>query len=437
MGRRADFSLTASPGSLLAVAASAGGARIVDEDGRSYLDACGGAMVMSLGHCHPRLVEVVQRQVAELSFTYRFSFRNGPMLELAEELRTISPLADTWCFFNSSGSESVESAVQLALRYWQLRGLSGKTDLISRWPSFHGSTLGALSLSGSKWRGFYEPILAKHPVAPVPNADIRRRRAPDEEAAWAAAELEEALLRRGAQNVAAVVIEPVTGASGAAIAPPPGYMAELRRICDRHDVLLVFDETITAFGRTGEWFAACHWPDATPDIITFAKGVTSGIVPFSGVLVSGGVAELFEQSADGFPYGHTFSGYPLGCAVAAEAIRVIRDEGLVDEARRKGALLRTHLDALAAASPCIGDVRGLGLLQGIELVRDRETLAPPPGAAARLVAACRERGLMVYSCQTPLGATTIEAVMLAPPLTIADAELEEVVAILGDALTAA
>ncbi len=434
MARRADFSLTASPGSLLAVAASAGGATILDEDGRSYLDACGGAMVMSLGHCHPRLVEVVQRQVAELSFTYRFSFRNGPMLELAEELRAISPLADTWCFFNSSGSESVESAIQLALRYWQLQGKPGKIDLISRWPSFHGSTLGALSLSGSKWRGFYEPILAKYPVAPVPNADIRRRRPPDEEATWAARELEDAIARRGPQNVAAVVIEPVTGASGAAIAPPPGYMAELRSICNRHDVLLVFDETITAFGRTGEWFAACHWPDATPDIITFAKGVTSGIVPFSGVLVSGAVAESFERSPEGFPYGHTFSGYPLGCAVAAEAIRVIRDEDLVAESRRKGALLRDRLEALAATSPRIGDVRGLGLLQGIELVEDRETLAPPPGAAARLVAACRERGLMIYSCPTPLGATTIEAVMLAPPLTIADAELDRVVAILADAL---
>jgi adenosylmethionine-8-amino-7-oxononanoate aminotransferase len=379
----------------------------------------------------------VQRQVAELSFTYRFSFRNGPMLELAEELRSVSPLADTWCFFNSSGSESVESAIQLALRYWQLRGKPGKTDLISRWPSFHGSTMGALSLSGSKWRGFYESVLAKHPVAPVPNADIRRRRPPAEESAWAARELEDAIARRGAQNVAAVVIEPVTGASGAAIAPPPGYIAELRRICDRNDVLLVFDETITAFGRTGEWFAACHWPDAAPDIITFAKGVTSGIVPFSGVLVSGGVAELFEQSADGFPYGHTFSGYPLGCAVAAEAIRVIRDEDLVAESRRKGALLRERLDALAAVSPQIGDVRGLGLLQGLELVQDRETLAPSPGSAARLVKACRARGLMIYSCPTPLGATTIEAVMLAPPLTISDAELDEIVAILGDALTAA
>ena len=435
MRRHADFSLTASPGSLLEVAARAAGARVVDEDGRSYLDACGGAMVMSLGHCHPRLVEVVQRQVAELSFTYRFSFRNGPMLELAEELRSVSPLADTWCFFNSSGSESVESAIQLVRRYWQLRGRPGKTDLISRWPSFHGSTHGALSLSGSKWRAFYETVLDKHPVAPVPNADIRRRRAPDEEAAWAARELEDALLRRGAGNVAAVVIEPVTGASGAAIAPPPGYIAELRRVCDRHEALLVFDETITAFGRTGEWFAACHWADAAPDIITFAKGVTSGIVPFSGVLVRGEVAEVFEQSADGFPYGHTFSGYPLGCAVATEAIRVIRDEDLVAEARRKGALLRERLDGLAV-SPRIGDVRGLGLLQGLELVQDSETLAPSPGAASRLVSACRERGLMIYACPTPMGVTTIEAVMLAPPLTITEAELDEVAEILGEALAA-
>ncbi len=202
-------------------------------------------------------------------------------------------------------------------------------------------------------------------------------------------------------------------------------------------MLLVFDETITAFGRTGEWFAACHWPEATPDIITFAKGVTSGIVPFSGVLVSGAVAELFEQSPEGFPYGHTFSGYPLGCAVAAEAIRVIRDEDLVAESRRKGALLRARLDA----------ARG-----GVAADRRRARARPPAGPRARrptarrsrrrraprrrLVKACRERGLMIYACPTPIGATTIEAVMLAPPLTIADAELDEVVAILGDALAA-
>jgi len=186
------------------------------------------------------------------------------MLELAEELRSVSPLADTWCFFNFLGSESIESAIQLARRYWQLRGHPAKTDLISRWAVVSRlDTRSALAL-GLEVARVYEPVLDKHPVAPVPNGDIRRRRAPAEEAAWAARELEDALLRRGAANAAAVVIEPVTGASGAAIAPPPGYMAELRRVCDRHDALLVFDETITAFGRTGEWFAACHWPTRRP-----------------------------------------------------------------------------------------------------------------------------------------------------------------------------
>ena len=437
MARRADFSLTASPGSLLAVAASAGGARILDEDGRSYLDACGGAMVMSLGHCHPRLVEVVQRQVAELSFTYRFSFRNGPMLELAEELRGSLAARRHLVLLQllGLGVGRVGDPARAALL--AAAGQPGKIDLISRWPSFHGSTLGALSLSGSKWRAFYEPILAKHPVAPVPNADIRRRRPPAEEAAWAARELEDAIARRGAQNVAAVVIEPVTGASGAAIAPPPGYMAELRRICDRHDVLLVFDETITAFGRTGEWFAACHWPDATPDIITFAKGVTSGIVPFSGVLVSGQVAELVRAVARGLPVRPHLLGLPARLCG--------RRRGDPRDPRR-GPRRRVASQGRAAARrastrsprPRRGSATsaGSGCCRASSWSTDRETLAPPPGAASRLVAACRERGLMIYSCPTPIGATTIEAVMLAPPLTIADAELDEVVAILGDALAA-
>ncbi len=268
-------------------------------------------MVMSLGHCHPRLVEVVQRQVAELSFTYRFSFRNGPMLELAQELRGVSPLDDTWCFFNSSGSESVESAIQLALRYWQLRGHAGKTDLISRWPSFHGSTLGALSLSGSKWRAFYEPILGKHPVAPVPErrhppaprsrrgGGLGRARARGRDPAPRRAE------RRGRRDRARDRrLRRRDRAAAGRTSPSCG------EICDRHELLLVFDETITAFGRTGEWFAADHWPDAKPDIITFAKGVTSGIVPFSGVLVSGPVAELFEQSPAGLPLRPHVLGLP-------------------------------------------------------------------------------------------------------------------------------
>ena len=430
-----DFSLTATPGVVLPVAARASGARIWDVDGRSYLDACGGAMVMSLGHCHPRLVEVVQRQVETISFTYRFSFSNEPMVELAGLLGEIAPMERPWCFFNSSGSESVESAIHLALLYWQYRGKPGKTDLISRIPSFHGSTLGALSLSGSRWRKAFEPVLAKHPCVPAPNADIRGGRSPEAEAAWAAGAIEDVILQRGPEHVAAVFLEPITGASGAAVVPPDGYLRQVREICDRHEVLLIADETITAFGRTGAWFASQHW-DVVPDAITYAKGVTSGIVPFSGMLASRAIADVFEASPAGFPWGHTFSGYPLGCAVAAETIRIIRDEDLIAGAARKGARLREMLEQAAADSPHVGQVRGMGLLQGVELVRDRDSLAPLAGGSARLAKLCRERGLMVYSCPTPIGRTTVEAIMLAPPLIISDAELDEAAAIVADALTA-
>ena len=233
-------------------------------------------------------------------------------------------------------------------------------------------------------------------------------------------------MRRGGATVAAVVIEPVTGASGAPSPLPGVHRRAAARLRPPRAAARVRrdDHRVRAHGRVVRRLPLAR---REPDIITFAKGVTSGIVPFSGVLVRGEVAELFEQSPEGFPYGHTFSGYPLGCAVAAEAIRVIRDEGLVAESRRKGALLRARLDLLAASSPHVGDVRGLGLLQGLELVRTGRR-SPPPGAAARLVKACRERGLMIYACATPNGATTIEAVMLAPPLTISDDELDQVVA---------
>jgi taurine--2-oxoglutarate transaminase len=278
-------------------------------------------------------------------------------------------------------------------------------------------------------------MLRRFPGAPVPNADLRRRRPPPEEAAYALSALEDEIARRGADHVAAVVLEPVTGASAAAVVPPDGYLQGVRDLCDRHEILLVCDETITAFGRTGRWFASDHW-GLRPDVVTYAKGVTSGIVPFSGVLVSGAMAEVFEASPSGFPWGHTFSGYPLGCAVAAETVRILHDEGLVDEAARKGTRLRAQLDELAAGSRLVGETRGLGLLQGLELVDDRESLRALTGGAARLAQLCRDRGLMVYACPTPIGATTLEAVMLAPPLTISDEELDEVVAILADALEA-
>ena len=341
-----------------------------------------------------------------------------------------------WAFFNSSGSESIESAIHMAILSGGTRAVRREIELISRYPSYHGSTLGALGLSGSVWRQAFELVLEKSAVAQTPNADIRARRTPEQEVEFAVAQVEDAIATRGAEHVAAVFLEPISGASAAAVVPPDGYMERVREVCDRYEVLMICDETITGFGRTGTWFGSQHW-DFSPDIVTFAKGVTSGIVPFSGLAVAGHVADVFLQAPDGFPWGHTFSGYPLGCAVAAEAIRVIRDEDLLANVATMGARLEAGLREIAARAPMIGQVRGKGLLWGLELVEDPDTLEPLAGASGAVHQAARERGLMIYPCPTPFGRRTIEAVMLAPPLIVGESDVDEILTKLDEAISAA
>jgi adenosylmethionine-8-amino-7-oxononanoate aminotransferase len=428
-----NYSLTASPGRVLPVAVRGAGCRIWDREGREYIDACGGAMVMSLGHCHPRLVAAAKRQLDQLTFTYRFSFSNEPMIELAALIREVAPMERAWAFFNSSGSESIESAIDLAIVYWQHLGKTGKTELISRYPSFHGSTLGALGLSGSRWRQSLEGILGQHAIAQAPGADIRARRSDAEALAFGLKEIEDAIASRGADRVAAVFLEPISGASAAAVVPPDGYLEGVRALCDRYGALMICDETITGFGRTGRWWGVEHW-GAKPDVVTFAKGVTSGVTPFSGMAVAGDVADVFMATPDGFSWGHTFSGNPLGCAVAAEAIRTIRDDDLVALARASGARLRAGLEAIATSSPHVGQVRGRGLLQAMELVANRDSLEPLVGASARLGGFAQQRGLMIYPCPTPLGREVIEAVMLAPPLIVDDGDIDAILERLADAV---
>ncbi|MGZ4481630.1 MAG: aminotransferase family protein [Gaiellales bacterium] len=420
---RAEYSMTA--GEVLPVVVRGIGCYLEDEQGRRYLDACGGAMVMLLGHSHPRLVEALSRQAAELSFTYRFSFRNEPMLDLAERIARIAPGELEWCFFNSSGSESNESAIHLAVLYWELLGKPGKTEFLSRVTSYHGSTMGALSLSGSRWRAPFEPLL--HKYAAVPNSPTAEE---------GAAQLEAAILSRGADHIAAFIVEPMTGSSGAAVELPDGYLAAVRAVCDRHDVLLIADEIVTGFGRTGRWFAVEHF-GAVPDVITFGKGIGGGVIPLSGLVATRRIREVVGTAPAGFSYGHTFSGYPLGCAVGCAVIDTIEREGLVEAAAAKGELVRARLQDLAAAHPMVHALRGRGLLQGVEL-RDPATGDRFPAerrVSSRVTAAARDRGLMIYSCPTPIVNRTMDALLLAPPLIISEAEIDEMCGLLGDALS--
>jgi adenosylmethionine-8-amino-7-oxononanoate aminotransferase len=417
--------MTASPGRVLPVADRAAGCYI-EAEGRRYLDACGGAMVMLLGHCHPRLVEALSRQAGELAFTYRFSFRNQPMLDLARRVAEVAPGDLEWCFFNSSGSEANESAVHLAVLYWELMGRPAKVEFLSRATSYHGSTMGALSLSGSRWREPFEPLLRKYAV--VPNAGTAEE---------GAAGLDAAIRQRGADRIAGFVVEPVTGSSGAAVDLPDGYLAAVREVCDRHDVLLIADEVITAFGRTGRWFAVEHF-GAVPDVITFGKGIGGGVVPLSGMVASRRIRQVIESSPAGFSYGHTFSGYPLGCAVGCEVIDIVREEGLVQAAVERGARLRGHLEAIAARHGLVAALRGRGLLQALEL-RDPHTrgrFAESAGMSGRVSAAARDGGLMVYPCPTPIDDEHLDAILLAPPLIISDAQVDELAEKLDAALGA-
>jgi adenosylmethionine-8-amino-7-oxononanoate aminotransferase len=422
---RTDYSMTANPGRRLPVAVRASGCVIEDADGARYLDACGGAMVMLLGHGHPRIVEAVQRQAEQLAFTYRFSFRNEPMLDLAERIARIAPGDLEWCFFNSSGSEANESALHLAVLYWELLGKAGKVEFLSRVTSYHGSTMGALSLSGSRWRAPFELLLRKYAV--VPNADT---------AEAGAAALEAAIQSRGAEHVAAFVVEPVTGSSGAAVPLPDGYLQAVREVCDRHEVLLVADEVITGFGRTGRWFGVEHF-GAVPDVITFGKGIGGGVVPLSGMVADRRLREVVETSPSGFSYGHTFSGNPLGCAVGCAVIDAIEQDGLLEAAEARGEQLRARLVELADRHPVIADVRGLGLLRGIELRRPGGGRFPAEAGVSGLVSAeAKRRGLMIYSCPTPVGNEHMDALLLAPPLIVSEPEVDRIAELLDATLEA-
>jgi adenosylmethionine-8-amino-7-oxononanoate aminotransferase len=310
--------------------------------------------------------------------------------------------------------------------YWERLGKPAKIEFLSRVTSYHGSTLGALSLSGSRWRAPFESLL--HKYAAVPNSETAEQ---------GAAELEAAILSRGADHVAAFILEPVTGSSGAAVDLPPGYLKAVREVCDRHQVLLVADEIITGFGRTGRWFGVEHH-DVVPDVITFGKGIGGGVVPLSGMVATAGIRDVVGTAPNGFSYGHTFSGYPLGCAVGCAVIDTIEQEGLVEEADRKGTRIRAELEQMASRHPLMHALRGRGLLQGIELRHPAtgERFAAADRISGRVATAARERGLMIYPCPTPILNEHMDAVMLAPPLIISDTEVDEMLGTLDAAVAA-
>lgn len=397
------------------IAARGEGALLFDEEGKTWLDFTCGIAVTNTGHCHPRVVAAVQRQAALLLHGQANIVYHRPMLELVQELLPLTAPLDGF-FFSNSGAEAVEGAVKLA------RKATGRPNIIVFQGSFHGRTAAAMALTTSKtiYRAGYQPLPAGVFVAPYPYA-YRYGWDPEQTAAWCLEELDFLLTTQTApEETAAVLVEPVLG-EGGYVVPPASFLQGLRRRCDEHGILFIADEIQTGFGRTGRWFGYEHF-GVQPDIITIAKGLGSGL-PISGVVAS---LDLMRRWPPG-SHGGTYGGNAVAAAAAVATIRVIREEGLLENARARGQQLMAGLRHLQEAYPAMGDVRGLGLMIGVEFrTPDRR----PDKATAKAVAhACLERGLLLLTCG-PWDNT----IRWIPPLVVTEAQSEEALAIFGQAL---
>lgn len=419
------------------------GAYIVDESGNRYLDACGGAAVSCLGHDHPAVAAAIRRQLDELAYAHTSFFSTEALEELAEELVSSAPPGLTRVYFTSGGSEAVEAAIKLARQYFLELGEPARDTLVARRQSYHGNTLGALGAGGHAGRrAGYEPMVRSAELV-SPCFPYRGQREDEDDAAYAdrlASELDERLDAIGGGRTAAFLAETVVGATAGAVPPVPGYFTRVAEIVRARGALLILDEIMCGMGRTGT-LHACEREGVSPDLLTLAKGLGAGYQPIGAVLVSERVYDAIRAGSGAFRHGHTYMGHPLACAAALAVQRAIREDGLLAAVRARGDLLFEALRARLGDHPHVGDVRGRGLLLGLELVQSRASKEPFPASAAlhRRVKRCAlERGLMVYPAGGTADGELGDHVLLAPPFTIGESEVEAIAArleaALGDAL---
>jgi adenosylmethionine-8-amino-7-oxononanoate aminotransferase len=404
---------------------------LLDADGKEYIDGLSGLWNVALGHGRKDLAEAAREQLETLAYASGYTgHSNVRAIELAERLARLTYPAINRFFFTSGGAEANESAIKLARSYWKLRGQAAKTKVISRELGYHGTTLAAMSATGiAGYWALFEPRVPGfiHIPSPYPY-----RAQSMDGAAYGVAianELEKAIVREGAETVAMFLAEPVIGVGGV-IVPPDDYFPQVREICDRYDVLFAADEVITGFGRTGRWFALEHWGVA-PDMVQFAKAITSGYFPFGGVGISDEIARVLDEAQVPWMHAYTYSAHPTGCAVALRTLQIIEEENLVAAASRKGAHLMDALHARLAHHPHVGEIRGKGFMCAVEFVKERETkqpFAPEDQVVARIHDEAQARGL--------LSRVRGDVFVLAPPFVTPDDLVDRIAEILGDATEA-
>ncbi|ANP36822.1 aminotransferase [Phaeobacter gallaeciensis] len=400
-----------------------------DKDGRRYLDGSSGAMVCNIGHSNENVLAAMQRQMEKSTFGYRLHFETEASEQLAARLAGRMPKGLNKVFFVSGGSEAVESGMKMARQYALATGQDSRWKVISRSPSYHGCTLGALAVTGyTTLSQPFAPMMREMPKVPAPRAYLDGLDPNDRETGLHYADMLEAkILAEGADSVLAFILEPVGGASTGALVPPLGYMERIREICDRYGVLLIMDEVMTGAGRTGTFLGCEHW-NAQPDIVVMSKGIGSGYVPLGAMIADERLVDPVLD-AGGFAHGFTYAGNPLACAAGLAVVDEIEAQDLCRNATEMGDKLIARLHGLMQKHEIIGDVRGKGLLTAFEFMSDRDTKAPLPkglNAYQRFVDIAYDKGLIVYSRRTRDGVEG-DHILVCPPLIVNDTHLDEII----------
>ncbi len=414
------------------------GVYLWDTNGKRYLDASSGPMVSNIGHSNPRVLAAMKGQMDKATFGYRLHFENDAAEDLASMAAALMPQGLDRIFFTSGGSETIESCLKLARQYAITQGQESRWKVISLFPSYHGSTLGASSVTGMKqFTEPFLPMMAVMPKIPAPTCYLDRDAASMEECGLRYAEkLREEIIRQGPDSVLAFIMEPVGGASTGALVAPDSWHRRVQEICAEFGLLLIVDEVMTGAGRTGKFLACEHW-NYRPDIIAMAKGFAAGYAPLGAMAADRGIVDAVMDHG-GFAHGYTYAGNPLCCAAGLAVLQEVQRLNLVTRAEEQGAKLKTALQGLMEHYPFIGDVRGKGLLLAFELVADRQTMQPLPAAMnahIELVEEAYARGLIIYSRRTR-GGLEGDHFMICPPLIVEDEHLEEIINLLDESLKA-
>jgi len=409
------------------------GIYLYDESGKRYIDGSGGALVVNIGHGRKEIFQSMVDQIGKVGYVHGTQFTTRSIEEYSEALGKILPKGLEKIYFLSGGSEAVEAAIKLARQYYLESSQAQRWRVIARWQSYHGNTLGALSLTGRVGaRKPYFPLLIDFPHFPPPYCyrcpfGLTYPKCELE----CANSLEKIIQMEGAETISAVVLEPIIGATIGAVVPPEGYLSSIKKVCEHYGILLIDDEVMSGMGRTGKWFAIEHW-EILPDIMVLGKGMSGGYFPLSAMITKTEVVDTLKERAGDFVHGHTFSHHPVACAVGLAALQLMQEKNLVRQCARRGEYLLKRLEELKSFS-FVGDVRGKGLMTAIEFVKDQKTKEPFPRTnkfTEKVINLAFENGLVLYPGTGFVDGVNGDAVMVGPPLIIEETQIDEIIDIL-------